>query len=272
MAIRLIATDIDGTLIYGCREEPTERVKAALRAAQEKGVKVALATGRMPVASRFYTRWMSEDAMAIFANGALLAKPGGEVEQEVGMDPDGAREVWDRGIALGLGVVAWTKSGLYLNREDGPMKVYRGVAICAPVWTAKVIEDVEEVIPEGIVKMLWVAEEAVIDEVLKDLDAEGIPGVDHMRSEKEYIEMVRPGVSKGTGLALLAERMGLRRDEIMAIGDEMNDLAMIEYAGYGIAMGSAPEKVRQAAVYTTGTAEEDGLALAIERFVLGEKA
>ena len=83
------------------------------------------------------------------------------------------------------------------------------------------------------------------------------------------MELNAPGVSKGPGLMALANALGLDRREVMAVGDSGNDRTMIELAGLGVAMGNATDEVKQAADAVTADNEHDGVAQAIERYVLG---
>ena len=87
------------------------------------------------------------------------------------------------------------------------------------------------------------------------------------RSEPYFLELVPQGIDKALSLAVLLEQTGIKREEIIAIGDGYNDLSMIKFAGLGIAMGNAQEPVKKAANYITLTNEEDGVAEAIDRFI-----
>ena len=82
------------------------------------------------------------------------------------------------------------------------------------------------------------------------------------------MELNAPGISKGRGLMALAERLGLALDEVMAVGDSGNDLTMLEAAGLGVAMGNATEEIKQAADVITADNNHDGVAEAIEKYVL----
>lgn len=83
-----------------------------------------------------------------------------------------------------------------------------------------------------------------------------------------FLEFLNKNVNKGLGLQLLAKHLGIKRKEIIAIGDAENDRHMIEYAGLGIAMGNAFESIKEIADYITDSNDEDGVAKAIEKFVL----
>ena len=98
--------------------------------------------------------------------------------------------------------------------------------------------------------------------------ADACPGVEITSSLERNMEVNAPGVSKGPGLMALAQALGLDRREVMAVGDSGNDRTMIELAGLGVAMGNATDEVKQAADAVTADNEHDGVALAIERYVL----
>ena len=89
-----------------------------------------------------------------------------------------------------------------------------------------------------------------------------------VRSATFFLEFLNKKVNKGTGLELLASHLGVKQEEVIAMGDAGNDLHMIEYAGMGIAMGNAFKEVKEAANYITDNNENDGVATAIEKFVL----
>jgi len=162
-----------------------------------------------------------------------------------------------------MAMVVWRRKELFVNRLDGPMRYYRNLSLAA----AHLASDPEP-FAGGANKMIWVDEAERVAAALEDLKARPVRGANWFTSEPEYLEFAPFGVSKGTGLLLAGEICGIEPAEIMAVGDEMNDLPMLERAGLGVAMGNAPEAVRRAADTVTASCEEDGLALAIERFVL----
>jgi len=88
------------------------------------------------------------------------------------------------------------------------------------------------------------------------------------QSLKDNLEVMNKGINKGNAIRILAEIYGINREEIIAIGDNENDISMIEYAGLGIAMGNAVDTLKERADYITGNYDEDGVAQAIEKFVL----
>lgn len=118
-------------------------------------------------------------------------------------------------------------------------------------------------------KMLVVDEEARVQELKRSVGERFGKDLYTVTSYPYFLEMMNLGVSKSKALDALARGMGVAREEILAIGDSFNDLDMLEYAGIGVAMGSAPEEVKARADHVTGSTGEGGVAAAVERFVLG---
>jgi Cof subfamily protein (haloacid dehalogenase superfamily) len=263
MAIKLIITDIDGTLLNRDREV-TPRTARALQRAKDRGVLVTLATGRTLMGIGAYLQYASPGVPVIVYNGAILASADSqELLFEQCLDASAVREIWARGQELGMAMVVWKRKELFVNRLDGPMLYYRNLSFAA----ARLASDPEPFVG-GANKMIWVSEAEHVSAALEDLKMRPVRDANWFTSESEYLEFAPFGVSKGAGLLLAGKLCGVKPSEIMAVGDEMNDLPMLERAGLGVAMGNAPEAVRRAADTVTASCEEDGLALAIERFVL----
>ncbi len=89
-----------------------------------------------------------------------------------------------------------------------------------------------------------------------------------MKSAPYYLEILSKRVDKGTGVKMLADYLGIAQENVMALGDQGNDIAMVNYAGVGVAMGNAIPELKEIAQFVTGTNSEDGVAMAIEKYVL----
>jgi Cof subfamily protein (haloacid dehalogenase superfamily) len=265
MAIKLIITDIDGTLLNRNREV-TPRTANAIKRAKDRGVLVTLASGRTMKGVGAYLQYASPGVPVIVYNGAILVNSDSlEPLFERCLDARAVREIWARGQAHGMAMVVWKRTELFVNRLDGPMQYYRNLSFAM----AQVTSDPGPFI-EGANKMIWVHDGARVSAALEDLKVRPVANANWFTSEPIYLEFAPSGVSKGAGLLLAGEFCGIEPAEIMAVGDEMNDLPMLECAGLGVAMGNAPEAVRRAADTVTAPCEEDGLALAIERYVLSQ--
>jgi len=117
-------------------------------------------------------------------------------------------------------------------------------------------------------KLMMIDKPDLLDSAIQRLPARAQQNYTILKSAPYYLEILDRRVNKGQGVKMLAEKLGLARDEVMAIGDQENDLAMIEYAGTGVAMGNAIDSVKQIAQFVTKTNMEDGVAHAIEELVL----
>jgi len=264
MTYRLLVADIDGTLVNAAREI-TPPVHAAVAAAQARGVRVCLATGRIWPSARRFVEALGADPPVILYNG--------------GMVYDFARdEVWFT-VPLPM---QQAKDVLRILRRRPAVQphLYVGDKVYIPAMTeatliyeqkdnlrAEVAGDLVDWLTVDPMKILMIGERPALQAVARDIDA--LPyQVNHVFSEINYLEVLPPGVSKGVALRAMAERLGVEREAIIAAGDNLNDLAMIEYAGLGVAMGNAPEALRARADFVAPSNDEHGLQEVIERFIL----
>lgn len=268
MAIKMIVSDLDGTLLDGAYRLSAEN-RAALQKAAARGVLVMLATGRMFCSAARYARELGLDSPVISYNGALVQTMDGAVLASAFLPPEVVTKTLRYIFSRGWYVQLYTAEGLFYAAETEAARVYRSAS---GVAGAAVGEGGLLARTEGVPKLLVVAENPaqtapVIGELTRALSGE----VDVMASNPTYIEIVRPGVSKAAAMLAIAENRGIKTAEIMAMGDSGNDVAMLRAAGLGVAMGNASPAVREAADAVTARVEENGAALAVRRYVLGEK-
>lgn len=121
-------------------------------------------------------------------------------------------------------------------------------------------------------KLMFFAEPQLVERELAHLTAHFGTGLSVVRSDATLGELTAPGLSKGLALAILARHLGVAREHVMAIGDENNDVPMLQWAGLGLAMGNAPSSVQGAADAVIPSVEEDGVAWAIREYLLGKEA
>jgi Cof subfamily protein (haloacid dehalogenase superfamily) len=267
--IRLVALDLDGTL-FGDDLIVSPANRAAIAAAQARGVHVTLATGRMFRSARVHAATLNITTPLICYQGALVQDP---VSEEV---------LFHRPVAqaLALEVIALLEEwGLYPNvylndklytSELNPGTAYyshvNGDLPIHPVGDLSAFLRQEGGDPTKLSTVLGNEErtERTVA-LLREHFGERLYAV---KSHPRFAETVNPRCDKGVALAMLAERLGVAQAETMAIGDGSNDLALLRWAGIGVAMGQAHAEVRAHADYVTGTLAEDGVAAAFERFVL----
>lgn len=269
MAIKLIAIDIDGTLLNP-RKEITPGVRDAIVAARDRGVHVVLATGRPFVGVRRYLDELGLHRAGHYVvtnNGALVQRAeNGERVAEVPLKFADYLFLEKLAGELGVHFHALDYDTLYTaNRDISPYTVHESALSGIPLK----FRTVEEMDPSMVFpKVMMIDEPAVLDAAIARIPAEVRERYTMMKSAPYFLEILDRRVDKGEGLKLLAAHIGVSADQVLALGDQQNDLAMIRYAGIGVAMGNAVDEVKAAADHITGGNTEDGVATAIRKFVL----
>lgn len=240
---KLIALDMDGTLLdEQLNISPANR--AAIAQAQQKGIHVVLSTGRFIGSTREYARSLGLTSYLITSNGAEIWNPSGELVER---------------HALSSELVAWMYD---LARTNG---VYYWASTTDSVWR-------QENFPDDIDAHEWlkfgfdIEKDTVRESIWNALCATGELEVSN--SSPTNIEANVKDVNKATALETVCKALNFTMDQILAAGDSLNDLPMIRAAGCGVAMGNAQKRVKDEADWVTGTNVEDGVAQAIQRWVL----
>lgn len=260
----MIVADIDGTLVTGDRQI-TPGVREAVRTVQARGVRVCLATGRMWQSAEPYFRRLGADPPAILYNGGLVFDfTTGTVLREVHLDYEQARAVLE--ILRGIPEV---QPHLYVDN-----RVYTGQAnVLTDRYRRKDGLQVEEVgdlvqfLPRNPMKILIIGARPDLERAAALIRRLPLP-INLVFSEETYMEIIPIGSSKGVALQFVAQHLGIPLKAVIAVGDNLNDLEMIQLAGLGVAMGNAPEELKAHADFVTATNEQEGLRHVIERFIL----
>jgi Cof subfamily protein (haloacid dehalogenase superfamily) len=261
---RLVVADIDGTLLTRDREI-TPGVLAAVRAAQANGVRVCLATGRIWLSARQYFERLGADPPAILYNGGLVYDfRTSSVLRRTHLDSEHARAVLEI-----LREVPEVQPHLYAGD-----RVYTGrVNELTDRYRRKDSVQVEEVgdlvafLPRDPMKILIIGARPDLERAVSRIRTIPMP-INTVFSEETYLEILPVGSSKGVALEFVAAYLAIPLSEVVAVGDNLNDLEMLRAAGLGVAMGNAPDALKSAADAVTRTNDEEGLRDVIERFVL----
>ena len=271
MNYRLLALDLDGTTLSADLSVHPD-VRQAIAAAQARGVRVTLATGRMFGSTVPYAHDLDIHDPVICYQGAVIRDPlTGAFYQHIVTPGDLAAEAVELLRERGIFVLGYIDERLYAAEQRPELDLYltwhpEGIeVVIAPDLAAVVAE-------QPPTKLLIVADPPVVERELALLSAHFAGRLSVVRSHAIFGELTAPGISKGAALAALAERLAIPREQVIAIGDHENDLPMIEWAGLGLAMGNAIAEVREAADAVLPTIEAAGVAVAIERYILADTA
>jgi len=280
MAVRLIALDIDGTLLNS-RWEVSAANRAAIAEATRRGIEVALVTGRRYDFAMLVVRQIESPLTMIVNNGALVRTNDGRTHVRHLLPKETARRVleatktwrgctavvFDRPKAnqVMLEVIDWddpTRGGYYKrNREF--------LAEACPLESC-LSEDPIQVMFTGPVSPMRETEEALRRVPFRGEFSLAVT----VYEDRDFamLDVLHPAISKGVALAEWARRRGVGRQQILAIGDNHNDLEMLSFAGVPVVMGNSVAELKERGWHVTGSNDEDGVAAAIERFALREKS
>lgn len=270
--IRLIGMDMDGTLLNENRQISPETMQA-LHAAADRGVKLAICSGRAPNDSSYFASDGGLNDCAIIAiNGACSLMAPHQPPYSVHMlTPEAAGQVGELLLAAKVTFGAFQPEHvLVVQNEDKVQKLNWGTYVDRgkPDAYRYGEEAFRAHMGEGLCKFVYIDYPGSprIAELRTELVK--IPGLSITSSWADNLEIMPEGVGKGPALQELAERLAIPAEQVMAIGDFDNDLDMLAYAGLSVAMGNASERVRKVAREHTASNRENGVAKAIQRFVL----
>ena len=264
MAIKWIATDMDGTLLtHDSRLSP--RTVAAVQSAMAHGAKFVLCSGRMIEAMLSYAKDLSVNAPYVAYNGGAVYDMAAEKILHQRAIP-GADAVALAKFAedLGLHVQGYREGGYYVAYENEYSQFYAG---SIRINAIPVGMPISEWINGDQMKLLIIADPKRIAEVLPLFQAQFKGKVNCINSMPYFIECIAPQVDKSEGLAVLGEILQLSPDELLAFGDGGNDCEMLQFAKYGYAMASGSQLAKDAAAYIAPPFDEDGVAQVIEEYI-----
>ena len=263
MDYRLIAIDLDGTLL---KHDLTisNMTRQVLAKAMNKNIDVAICTGRMYCSAEPF-------AIDLGLDGYLIAHNGGYIKNlqtkhmlhEVKLE---AKHAW-KAFAIAK------KYNALMNVYHGDTLFIENLSTAAKNYVERIAvipiidSTMQTALAESPTKITFLVDHqnacALKEELISSLDS----SLYIVNSLPNFIEIENGGVNKSTGLRILAEHLKISREQIIAFGDNFNDLEMLEYAGIGVAMGNAPEEVKVKADFVTASNEDDGIAKALTRIL-----
>ena len=276
MQYRLLALDVDGTLLDPSGElRPT--VRDTVMAVQQRGLQVVLCTGRRFRTARPLAQALQLNAPLVVHNGALVKDlASGQTLQQSYIPID----VYHQALALlrrlsspMVYIDAFHENVDILTESMERAHPFQRAYLTDQLAHCRIVDDITSPLSHGVVLLSIMADGASLQALRPVVEQTlGSRGRVHLLMNKNYqgyiLEILQAGVSKWQALHELAVQQGIAPEEIIAVGDDQNDLDMIRHAGLGIAMGNAVDAVKEAADAITGSNAEDGLVQALERFVL----
>ncbi|MGN6575506.1 MAG: HAD family hydrolase [Nocardioides sp.] len=265
---RLVALDIDGTLYAnmpqtGAVDEViTPAVHAAVQRAADAGAHIVLATGRSafsitPVLHQLGLPRKGDQSLTVASNGSVIfSYPPLDVLQTVNFDaseivrmllehvPDAAVAVEEIGV------------GYRINRHFPEGEITGEMTL----------QTVDELIAEPVTRVIIRDPHSSEEEFVELAEKIGLQGTNYFIGWTAWLDIAPEGVSKASGLADVADQLGVAQEDVLAIGDGRNDLEMLQWAGRGVAMGQAPLEVQEAADDVTATVHDDGVAHELSRW------
>ncbi|MCR8968995.1 Cof-type HAD-IIB family hydrolase [Facklamia sp. 7083-14-GEN3] len=267
--IQLIAIDLDGTLLKSTKEVTAKNLEA-LHYAQEKGVKVVICTGR-PYSTMHHLidqiGLKSEDDYLILYNGAFVQRiSDGQVLIQEELTSQDLYKWYKELTSLNLPLNVLDQEWVYepLTYPKGYESFYAGNVSTAP-HTKVDFSDFDE--DHRFMKFVVTIDEDHLSQQIPLLNKELVSQYTLSRSHPFQLEIMKAGVNKGNALKKLSDQLNIQPSAIMAIGDQMNDESMIEFAGLGIVMENGADALKEMADYITLSNDQDGVAHAIYQFI-----
>ena len=269
MDYQLVALDLDGTTIgHDLIIQPA--VREAIAAVRARGIHLTFATGRQFAATLPFAEQLGLTDPLICYQGAMIRDPRtSEMLLHTTMPADEAAEAAAALLGAGVFTIAYVDERLCIAARRPELDYYLQFhPEGAEVIVAPDLPNLLRQAPPT--KILFVAEWQIVEDELARLALRFAHRLVVTRSHERFGELTAPGISKGIALAHLARHLGIPQEQVVAIGDQENDLSMLGWAGLGLAMGNGIPAVLQTAAATLPTVSEAGVAWGLRRYVLGE--
>lgn len=264
----MICMDLDGTLLDN-NKKVSDRAKKNLHKAADMGIHIALMSGRMPHAIEIVEEQIGLSCIIGSTAGTYVIMDGKCLSDKI-MSTEVMMYVYET-FARKFDIPLWiykgtewyvTSTDWYVQRESGLIDLEPTIAdisLLKEEWDRQ---------GTGPNKLLFGASAELIEKIKAELDASELDSLDYARSDTLYLEVFPKGVNKGSAIKAICDALGIDLQKTIAFGDQELDIPMLESAAFGIAMANAPEYVKKCSDAVTLSNEEDGVAVALEQYVL----
>src|SRR5690554_16626 len=259
----LLALDLDGTLLNS-ELKITSETQKALEEFKNRGHLVTIATGRPLLGTQGFARELDIDIPLILHNGARIADAHGQTSKFYPIDGAKSLELLDFCRLHNLPCSYFIDDDIYMLWDDPLAAKAHEIH---DLTTPKIATNPDNQVAGGVTNFTIIVESWKIEAIYPLLRAEFDQRLQVARSGSHFIDIFNAEVSKGRALQDLAKDLGIEQKDVIAVGDNHNDLSMLKYAGFGVAMAGADSLVKDAADYVTLGNDEDGIAAVVEKLL-----
>lgn len=259
--IKMVATDIDGTIVKWDTGF-SEGVKNCIKKLCQKGIKVVLVTGRMHCATHHITEELGLKTPVVSYQGGLIKDYEGNTLYQENLDSDVAKQIIQWARKNNIHINLYIDDKLYVEQDNDYVKKYTEGKFVS--YTVCSFDDLEIKNVNKILAIDYSDAERVTGWV-NELRAK-YPQLYIVKSTPYFCEIGSAKAKKSLGVEFLAKKWGLKKDEILTIGDQNNDIELLKAGGIKVAMGNCTPELRECADYVTDTVENDGFVKAMEKF------
>lgn len=263
--IKLIALDLDGTLLNSALKV-SERNAEAVKLALDAGVKVVLATSRWYRLAKRDAERLGIDTPLICNNGAVVKRPQDSGELlHLRLDQELARDVTALADERGWETFTTIEDATYMRMRPGiiPERLPAGLRI-----SERQAEEVARGQPTAVLVFGEEAVNEISQRFLPAFDGRAKFSLNRPPLYPHYVILTHPDADKASALEMVCRELDVPLSDVMAMGDSESDLEMLRLAGLGIAVNNSPDEVKRAALHVAPANDDDGVAWAIEHFVL----
>ncbi|NLY43076.1 MAG: HAD family phosphatase [Clostridiaceae bacterium] len=265
MKYKLLAIDLDDTLL-GRDLQISERNIRAIHEAVKKGVRVTLASGRATQSVQYYLNMLGLEIPIITYQGARVVDTStGEVMYKKELSLEQAMPIVKFAEKVGIHCNVYVDDVIYVEEMTEWAKLYQKYSVKVPM---EAVGKLSEFLDKPTTKMILIDEHERLEEIREEVEKLAGESAHVFYSKPFFLELTNKYGTKGEAVKFLGEYFGIPREQIMVIGDTYNDVSMIKYAGLGVCMANGPDDVKKVADYVTLSNDEDGVAHAIEKFIL----
>lgn len=265
MKYKLVATDLDGTFLDG-NGNISKRNMEAINRIREKGCIFTVITGRMYSSAKQYIDELQCRELAEFYQGAVITDTSdGNVIYRTTMKKSVCESVYSDAVKRSLNIQAYADDKVYAEIYDENTAFYEHMCRLR----VNIVDSIEYIISSNDnVKLLINSDRGSVKRNIGFFMDKYSKETNVTQSGEHFIEFTHKDANKGHALELIAHRYGIDRSEIIAFGDHMNDISMLQYAGTGVAMGNAPQNVKKYADIVAPPNTESGVAAVLEKLCL----